>query len=138
MNELRHETEVAEVLLNLAPKIIEQLHEGIIIVDRDLNIQFSNASAEWMFDRHRSQMIGQNINLLLPERFHERHTQHTRRYVGTPSPRPMGRGVALSGITSTGKEFPVEISLTPFKTTLGTFIVAVVHAKEASSPDASP
>lgn len=129
MVDLRHETEVADVILNLAPKIIEQLHEGIVVVDDQLNICFVNASAEWMFDYHRSRLIGQNINVLLPEQLRETHTGHTAKYIGHPSPRPMGTGTKLFGLTSKGEEFPVEISLTPFKTPLGTFVVAVVHGQ---------
>jgi PAS domain S-box-containing protein len=130
MDDLQRETEVAQVLLRLAPKIIEQLHEGIVIVDDHLDIRFVNGSAEFLFDYHRDQLIGQNINVLLPERFRQKHSEYTSHYVERPSPRTMGRGIALFGVNSKGREFPVEISLSPFKTILGTFVVAVVHAKE--------
>lgn len=128
MDELKRATEVVDVLLNLAPKIIEQLHEGIVIVDDRLEICFVNASAEFLFDWHRSQLVGKTINILLPDRFHQEHSGHTAKYLGHPTPRPMGTGVQLFGITSKGVEFPVEISLTPFKSPLGTFVVAVVHS----------
>lgn len=132
-NDLKRDNEIADVLLNLAPKIIEKLHEGIIIVDDTLNIVFVNESSEWMFDALRDQLIGKSINTLLPERFRNAHTGHTAHYLEHPKARPMSTGVQLFAVTSKGREFPVEISLTPFKTRLGTFIVAVVHRQEQVS-----
>lgn len=132
-SDLKRETEIADVLLNLAPKIIEQLHEGIVVVDDKLNICFANASAEWMFDYHRSQLVGQNINMLLPEDLRERHSVHTASYMERPQPRPMGTGIQLFGLKRGGNKFPVEISLTPFKTPLGTFVVAVIHQGASSA-----
>ncbi len=130
MDDLKQATEVADAILTLAPRILEQLHEGIVIVDAQLNICYLNASAEWMFDYHRSQLIGQNINVLLPEEYRDKHSLDTVNYMRHPSPRPMGKGVQLYGLKRNGDKFPAEISLNPHKTPAGTFVVAVVHIKE--------
>lgn len=132
MSDLTQAVDVSEAILTLAPKILEQLHEGIVIADENLNICYANSRAEFLFDYHRSQLIGKGINMLLPEEFRERHTSDTARYMENPSPRPMGKGVQLYGLTRKGKKFPAEISLNPHKTPVGTFVVAVVHVKEVA------
>src|SRR5258708_28104367 len=134
MAELTHAVAAADAIFALAPKILEELHEGIVIVDGTLNICYMNKQAEWMFDYHRSDVIGKHINILLPEEFRQAHTIDTAKYIKHPTQRPIAKVVQLYGLTSKGDKFPAEISLNPHKTPAGTFVVAVVHVKEV--PDA--
>src|SRR5260370_17283139 len=66
-----------------------------------------------MFGYSRRELLGQPVEVLMPERFQARHTQHRDGYLAKPAVRPMGAGLQLFGKRKDGQEFPVEISLSP-------------------------
>lgn len=91
--------------------LLESSPDAFVIVDRQMRIAMVNAQAERMFGYARTELRGQSVNILLPERFREDHPQHMKMYAANPIIRPMGRGRELAGLRKDGSEFPVEISL---------------------------
>jgi len=81
--------------------------------------------AEQMFGYDRASLLGQKIEMLLPERLQKRHVSHRTTFVRDPQVRPMGEGLDLVAKRRDGTEFPVEISLSPVQTS-GNYLVSSV------------
>ena len=86
--------------------------EGLIIVDRSGRIVETNPSAGRLFGYAQPELVGQPIELLVPERLRKLHGEHVAGYFAAPRSRPMGRGLRLVARRKDGSEFPIEISLT--------------------------
>jgi protein-histidine pros-kinase len=93
--------------------LLESAPDAIVITDRDGRIVLVNRQAEQQFGYERQALVGQLVEVLVPERFREAHVGHRERYNAAPSTRPMGAGMALYARRRNGGEFPVEISLSP-------------------------
>jgi PAS domain S-box-containing protein len=107
--------------------LLESAPDAMVIVDRDGLVQIINAQTERLFGYSREELIGKPVELLMPQRFHAQHVGHRDRYSESPRPREMGVGLELSGRRKDGTEFPIEISLSPFKTQGGTFISSAIR-----------
>jgi PAS domain S-box-containing protein len=99
---------------------------GIIVTDERGRIAQVNQFALREFGYLREALIGKNVEDLIPKRFHAHHADYRHSYNHHPEIRPMGAGRELFGRRSDGTEFPVEISLSPYKTEEGLFIIAFV------------
>jgi PAS domain S-box-containing protein len=84
---------------------------GIIVTGSDGIIQLVNPSAERLFGYAKSELIGQLIEILIPDHFHDQHVHHREKYFEKPKARPMGIGMELFARKKNGTVFPVEISL---------------------------
>jgi PAS domain S-box-containing protein len=85
--------------------------QGIIGVDRTGTIQLVNSQAETQFGYAPGELLGRNIEVLVPERVRHIHAEEVREYSESPRARPMGIGMELKGRRRDGSEFPIEISL---------------------------
>lgn len=110
----------------LARAVLESASEGIVIVDRSGTIVMVNARTESLFGYGRQELVGQPLELLVPERARAAHEAHRRMYAEAPRIRPMGQGRDLAGRRKDGSEFPVEISLSFTETDKGTLFIAFV------------
>jgi len=107
-------------LLELAP-------DAMIIIDEHGKIAIVNGQTEEMFGYQRSEMLGQRVEMLLPERLRRVHVGHRSGYGLDPRLRPMGQGQDLVARRKDGSEFPVEISLSPVKANNGRFVSSVIR-----------
>jgi PAS domain S-box-containing protein len=107
--------------------LLEAAPYAIFEVDRDGTIVLLNAAAEAMFGYPRDELLGQLIEILVPESLRQRHNEHRDRYAESPTMRPMGIGLELFARRKDGAEFSVEISLSPIRSTDGSRVVAIVR-----------
>jgi hypothetical protein len=107
--------------------LFENAAQGILWIDAEGTILSFNAMAERMFGYRREEIVGKNLELLMPEKFAEAHRRHQGAYFKKPKSRPMGVGMDLVARRRDGSEFPVEISLSHIATANGTMAVAFVN-----------
>lgn len=100
--------------------------EGILIVDQHGMIVRSNPSAERLFGYETDELIGQPVEVLVPDHFKEAHEGYRHTYTDAPHARIMGSGIDLYGKKKDGTELAVEISLSPYKTKEGQFVIAFI------------
>jgi PAS domain S-box-containing protein len=103
---LRASEEQFRTLLEAAP-------DALVISDEAGRIQLVNAQTEKLFGYRAAELIGQPVEILVPERLRERHPGHRQRFHANPSVRSMGGGLELLAVRKDGAEFPIEISLSP-------------------------
>jgi PAS domain S-box-containing protein len=101
--------------------------DSIIVVNIDGNITRANQQTEKLFGYSRQDMMNKPIEMLLPNRYHEKHRSHRTGYHKNPTLRPMGLGIELFGRRKDGGEFPVDVMLSPVETSQGRVIKAVVR-----------
>jgi PAS domain S-box-containing protein len=95
--------------------LLEAAPDAIIEVDREGIICLLNAVTERLFGYHRSELLGQPVELLIPDTIRSIHRDHWAAFWANPSTRPMGRGLPLFARRKDGTLLPVEISLSPVK-----------------------
>ncbi len=106
--------------------LFEYATEGILIANNTGEIVMINPIAEKQFGYENGELLGKQIEILIPSRMSERHVKHREKYVQNPYPRNMGQGIELFALKKDGNEFPVEISLSNFETDEGQFVIAFV------------
>jgi PAS domain S-box-containing protein len=99
----------------------------MVIVKQTGEIVLVNSQTETLFGYTREELLGRQVECLIPERFRERHLFHRQTYLEDPRLRPMGTGIALQALRKDGQEFPVEISLSPLKTAEGLLVTAAIR-----------
>jgi formate hydrogenlyase transcriptional activator len=111
----------------LFEKLFEFSPDGVVVVDQTGAIIRANEQAERIFGYQRQEMIGQSVEMLMPERFRSIHPEHRAHYNTNPNRRPMGAGLDLFGKRKDGTEFPVDIMLGPVQTENGPLVLGVIR-----------
>jgi PAS domain S-box-containing protein len=107
--------------------LLESAPDAMVIVNGAGEIQLVNARAEEVFGYTRAEMLGQPVEMIVPERFRGNHAHHRDTYAEHPVSRAMGENVDLYARRKDGTEFPVEVSLSPLETSDGTFISSAIR-----------
>ncbi|HVK55153.1 MAG TPA: PAS domain S-box protein [Burkholderiales bacterium] len=114
-----HATEQFRLAIEAAPT-------GMIMVDRQGRIVLVNVQTERLFGYSRNELIGQPVEMLVPERFRARHPTFRIGFFHAPHARPMGAGRDLYGLRKDGTEAPIEIGLNPVSTPDGDFVLSSI------------
>jgi PAS domain S-box-containing protein len=107
-------------LLDLAP-------DGIVVIDASGQMLLANVQAHRLFGYPAGTLVGQSVDVLLPEAMRGAHAGHRAGYMASPRPRPMGAGLDLIGLRRDGSEFAVEISLSPIQTGTSPLVMAAIR-----------
>ena len=100
--------------------------EGILVINSEGVIIRANPSVEKLFEYDHEELIGEKVEILVPSRFGEKHHHHRNKYNENPHSRSMGAGLELFGQKKNGTEFPIEISLSPYSSDRGKFVIAFI------------
>ncbi len=107
--------------------LLEAAPDAIVGVNDQGHIVLVNAQTERLFGYPRGELIGQPIEMLVPETVRAIHPSRREGYVADPRPRPMGAGMELAGRRRDGSEFPTEISLSAIDSEEGILVAAAVR-----------
>jgi protein-histidine pros-kinase len=111
----------------MARCLVQSSADAFVVIDAGGRIDFVNGVCEVMFGYPGSELVGRDVEVLVPERLRAAHRRHVDSFVKKPRLRPMGVGLRLSGQKRDGTEFPVDISLSPIRIARGFFVAAAIR-----------
>ncbi|MEU8821209.1 PAS domain S-box protein [Actinoplanes sp. NPDC048796] len=107
--------------------LLEAAPDAMVGVDRDGTITLVNAQTEELFGYAREELLGRNVDILVPERVRAGHPGQRARYFAEPRTRQLGGGATLAAVRKDGSEFPAEISLSALETDEGLIVSAAIR-----------
>lgn len=116
----------AGLLAKHLESLMYQAPAGFLLVDDGGRILFVNRLVERMFKYQKEELIGQPIEILIPESFRKEHVSRRTDFINAPSARKMGSGRNLYGKSKDGREFPVEVGLGYSRSQAGILVSAVI------------
>ena len=106
--------------------VIEATPNAMVMVDQRGRIALVNSQTEKLFGYSRQELLGQTVEMLIPQRFRDAHQGYRRGFFGQPDTRSMGAGRDLFGLRRDGSEVPIEIGLNPLRMPEGLFVLAAI------------
>ncbi|MGE4131984.1 MAG: ATP-binding protein [Bdellovibrionales bacterium] len=106
---------------------LQTAYDAIIIVNEQRKIVFANRQTNNWFGYEPAELVGQTLEVLIPERFCAQHIEKHNVYLKNPVSRPMGRMLNIVARRKDGSEFPADISLSPFQTKHGILTTAFIR-----------
>jgi PAS domain S-box-containing protein len=107
--------------------LLQSAPDAMIFVNMEAKIVRINAQFGDLFGYPEEEMIGRDLDILIPARYRSRHRDNVAGYFAQARVRPMGTGLTIYGLKKNGSEFPVDISLSPLETDGELFVVAAVR-----------
>lgn len=107
--------------------LLDSAPDAMVIVRESGEIELANKQTDSLFGYAHGELVGQTIEVLMPQRFRGAHSGHRQGFFAHPNVRGMGRGLELFGQEKSGREFPVEISLSPLQTKDGLLVSAAIR-----------
>lgn len=111
---------------NLSQLIFESAAEGIVVVDATGKIALANDSLLNMFQYQKGEVVGNPIEILIPNAISKAHVEHRNSYIEDPQKRPMGIGMNLEGKKKNGVVFAVEVGLNHFELEKKMYVIAMI------------
>lgn len=106
--------------------LFEHATEGIILTNAEGRIVLINPAAARLFEYQQEELLGVAIEVLIPMRFHGKHEHYRQDFVKSPANRSMGHGRDLFARTKSGRELPVEVSLSHYRKDEELFVIAFI------------
>jgi PAS domain S-box-containing protein len=106
--------------------LAETANDAIVSADSRGNVVYFNRAAEGMFRYSAHEVVGQPLTILMPERFREAHRKGLDRYLRTGEAHVLGKAVELTGLRKGGSEFPLQLSLSGWKTGTDMFFTGIL------------
>jgi len=112
---------------DIARELLDASWEAIVVVNNDGDIVYVSAQAGRLFGYDAGELIGQKVEILMPEAFRKTHEKSRVSYSKSPRSRPLVSGLDLKGKRKDGRVFDAEISLTPIETAEGLLISSTIR-----------
>src|SRR3990172_4401720 len=106
--------------------VVELVPNAILMVNQKGEIILVNSQAEKLFGYNREELIGQSVEILVPDRFRSKHSEYSKSFFVNPQARLIGMGRDLFALRKDGSELHVEIGLNPIKTEEGVLVLAAI------------
>jgi PAS domain S-box-containing protein len=110
--------------------VLEDAPSAVILVDTHGRIQWANRAFITLFGYARPEIVGKQVNFLLPEDRRERHGEYIAGWFKHPRPRPMGTDLNIQGSNKNGDLLDLDIKLTPIETEGGIMALAWIMERE--------
>ncbi len=107
--------------------LIESAPDAMIIIDGEELITIANERTEKLFGYSRAELLGQPVEMLVPERYHDQSVAARQPYLSNPNLSPPGEVIEQVGRRKDGSEFPIEINLSPLQTDEGIVVTIVIR-----------